>query len=119
VEPTYDGKFRAVSAEGSAVTLRSETNPHNGDLEFWEKAIQARLVGIRGYRQISRQEVVNHDTPGVEIVYDYQRPEAAFNYMLTVFVKSGRVYIIEAAGTKERMAEDLPGIREAIATWPL
>ena len=119
VEPSYHSNFRAVSAEGCALTLRTEDNPKNGDLGFWEKAIQSRLVGVGGYQQVSRQEVMNDKTPGVEILYDYLRPDAAFNYMLTVFVKGGRVYVIEAAGTRERMAQDLPNIREAIQTWPL
>ncbi|HOL24823.1 MAG TPA: hypothetical protein PK235_00905 [Phycisphaerae bacterium] len=120
VEPTYDVQFRAVSAEGSALTYRIEENPENGNLAFWEKAATNRLVEVRGYQLTDRQEVRNeHGTPGVEMTFDYSQIGIDYVYLLTMFVRGDRVHVFEAAGPRETFTPDLPAIRKAIAEWPL
>lgn len=118
VEPGWERTFRAVSAEGAAFTLRTETNPKNGDLVFWEKAISSRLVEIRGYQLAGRREVKHKTgTPGIEMTYDYKRDGVDYAYLLTVFVRGDKVYVFEGAGTKAQMATDMPKIQQSIQAW--
>lgn len=120
VDPTWDTRVRAVSAEGAAITLRAETNPENGDLAFWEKAIMARLVEFRGYKLAERKEIKHGDqTPGVELTFDYQRDGIDYAYVITVLVKGRTVYCIEVAGDKKQIAPQLTAIADAVRKWPL
>ena len=118
VEPSRGWRFRAVSAEGAAFTLRTEENPENGDLAFWEKAIKNKLVKVRGYKLADRRETTLKDqTPGVELVFDYSRDGSDYTYSVALFVKGRRVHVFEAAGAKDQMTTDLPEIRSAISQW--
>jgi hypothetical protein len=120
VDPGWETQFRAVSADGAAITHRSEANPENGDLAFWEKAVQMRLVEYRGYKVAQRREITHGDgTPGVELTFDYERDGTSYTYLLRILVKGRRVHCIEAAGEKNALANQLPAIEKAIAGWPL
>lgn len=120
VDPTWDTRVRAVSAEGAAITLRAETNPENGDLAFWEKSILARLVEFRGYKLADRKEIEHGDeTPGVQMSFDYHRDGIDYTYVITVLVKGRTVYCIEVAGEKKQIAPQLTAISDAVRKWPL
>jgi len=120
VEPPFGVEFRAVSADGSALTLRSEKNPENGDLAFWEKAVKARLVDVRGYRLTTRSEAtLGRGTRVVEMAFDYNRDGIDYLYLLTMCIRGDRVHIFEAAGEKGKIAPDLPVIKQAIHDWPM
>ncbi len=120
VEPTSDTSVRAVSADGAAITLRTETNPENGDLAFWEKSILARLVDFRGYKLVERKEIQHgNGTPGVQMTFDYQRDGIDYTYVITVLVKGRTVYCIEVAGDKKQIAPQLSAIADAVRKWPL
>ncbi|HPD28530.1 MAG TPA: hypothetical protein PLL20_00935 [Phycisphaerae bacterium] len=120
VDPIWDTRVRAVSAEGAAITLRVETNPENGDLAFWEKAIMTRLVEFRGYRLADRREIKHGDeTPGVQMTFDYQRDGIDYTYVVNVMVKGRKVYCIEIAGEKTDIAPQLTAISDAVRKWPL
>ena len=120
VDPPWGFDFRAVSADGSALTSRIEENPENGDLAFWEKAITSRLVDVRGYQLAERTEVtLAQKTPGIEMTFDYTRDGIDYLYLLNLCVKGDRVRVFEAAGEKEKIVPELSAIREAIREWPL
>ena len=119
VDPTWDTRVRAVSAEGATITLRAETNPENGDLAFWEKAIMARLVEFRGYKLAERKEIKHGETPGVQLTFDYHRDGIDYAYVITVVVKGRKVYCIEVAGDKKQIAPQLAAIADAVRKWPL
>lgn len=120
VDPPYDVRFRAVSADGSALTYRTEPNPENGDLVFWEKAVTNRLVEVRGYQLTDRQDVTNQSgASGVEMTFDYTQTGLDYVYLVALFVRGDRVHVFEAAGRRDTFTTDLPEIRKAIADWPL
>lgn len=120
VEPGWDVRFRAVSAEGSAITLRSESNPENGDLPFWEKAIKNQLVDIRGYALVDRRDINRSgQTTGVEMTFDYNKDGIDYTYLVMLLVKSRQVHCIEVAGVKDQIAPELPAIKDAVGKWPL
>ncbi len=120
VDPPWDARFKAVSAEGSALTYRVESNPENGNLAFWEKATTNRLVEIGGYRRTDRQEIRNQNgAAGVQMTFDYAQVGVDYIYVLALYVRGDRVHVIEAAGPKDKFSADLPEIRKAITDWPL
>lgn len=119
VDPEYPYRFRAVNAEGAAFTLRSEENPENGDLAFWERAVRRNLVDIKGYKLAEARDVtLSNGADARELTFDYERAGKQYTYLLTLLVKGRRVHVFEAAGEKEPLSADLPEIRKAIAAWP-
>lgn len=115
----HEYRFRAVSADGSAMGLRIEENPENGDLTFWDKAIQRQMVEIKGYRLAARREIKSRSgRDGVEFMFEYRRDGADFTYLVSLFVQGREIRIFEAAGVRDKLATDLPEIRKSIQTWP-
>jgi len=119
VEPGYEYRFRAVSADGSAIALRTEENPENGDQAFWEKAVKSRLVDVRGYKLADRKEASCRAIKGVEMTFDYERKGVPYCYVVMLFVDGRRVHSIEIAGLKQKIEPELPAIKEAIGKWSL
>jgi hypothetical protein len=120
VDPPWDAQFKAVSAEGSALVYRTEENPENGNLAFWEKAVTNRLVDVGGYQRTDRQEIRNQNgVPGVELTFNRAQVGADYVYVLALYVRGNRVHVLEAAGPKDKFTADLPEIRKAILDWPL
>jgi hypothetical protein len=120
VDPPWDARFKAVSAEGSALIYRTEENPENGNLAFWEKAVTNRLVDVGGYQRTDRQEIRNKSgVPGVELTFEHAQVGVDYLYVLALYVRGGRVHVLEAAGPKDKFTPDLPDIRKAIIDWPL
>ena len=118
VDPSYGYAYRAVSAEGSALTMRTEANPENGDLAFWEKVVTARLTDVRGYTLKDRREVTAGNVKGLELSFEYTREGTVYLYTLTVFVSGREVHVFEAAGEREKLTAALPALRQTIADWP-
>ena len=118
VDAQRDYKLRGVSAEGSVFALRVENNPDNGELAFWDKALQRQLVELRGYELVQRSDVTSdRGRAGVELLLGYERDGVAYTYLTTFFVKGKQLYVFESAGVKDQVADDLPEIRKTIAGW--
>lgn len=116
----YNAKYRAVSADGSALMLSTESNPDNGDLAYWEKAIQTRLTEIGGYKLDNRREIANdHGLKGTEMTFSINQDGIDYVYMVSLFIRGRTIYIFEAAGRKDTFAPDIPEIQKSIAAWPL
>jgi hypothetical protein len=120
VDPPFDARFKAVSAEGSALIYRTEENPENGNLTFWEKAVTNRLVDVGGYQRTDRQDIHNKNgTPGVELTFTHAQVGVDYLYVLALYVRGNRVHVLEAAGPKDKFAADQPAIHKAFLEWPL
>jgi len=120
VDPPYDVKFRAVSAEGSAFMLRTEINPENGDLTFWDKIVKNKMTEIRGYKLTDHQEIKHKSgLGGIEMKFDYNLDGLDYLYLITLFVKNKQVYVFESAGEKDKITADMPAIKKAVTTWPM
>lgn len=120
VDSPYDVTFRAISAEGSAFSLRTEANPENGDLAFWDKVIQNRMTQILGYKIANHQDIKHKSgLAGIEMTFEYNRDGINYLYMITLFVKNRNVHVFESAGEKDKITDELPEIRKAVDTWPL
>ena len=82
---------RAVSADGSAVTLRTQENPENGDLAFWEQAVRGRLTDVRGYKLAARKETSFGRLKGVEMSFDYEKTGVNYAYVVLLCVDGRKV----------------------------
>jgi hypothetical protein len=119
VEAGPEYRFRAMSADASAITLRTEGNPENGDLAFWEKAARTRLTDVRGYRLADRKETSCGRLKGVQMSFDYEKAGVGYAYVVLLFVDGRKVHCIEIAGVKDKIAPQLVAIREAVGKWSL
>ncbi len=115
VDPPQSYTYRAVSADGAVLSVRTEENPRDGTLEFWSRAIGNELIDARGYKLDARRDVKSlGGTPGVEMLMKSQLQGVDYLYLLTVFVKSERVIVFEAAGPVSTLESDVDAIREAV-----
>jgi hypothetical protein len=115
VDPPPAYAYRAVSADGAVLSVRTVDNPREGTLEFWGKAITNELVASRGYKLEARQDVTSdRGRPGLEMTMRTQIEGIEYVYLLTVFVKSNQVMVFEATGPVKSIEPDLDAIRRAI-----
>lgn len=116
----YNARCRAVSADGSALMWSTESNPENGDLAYWEKAIQTRLIEVGGYTLDGRRDIANdRGLEGLEMVFTIHRDGMDYTYMVSLFIRGRTLHLFEAAGWKDRFMPDIPEIQKSIAAWPL
>jgi hypothetical protein len=92
----YD--YRATTAQGVVLAVRSEPNRPKGNLAFWTDAIDLKLRAM-GYEAVEAKDVkTKSGATGKQLRYKralYDRPHT---FWLTVFVTPGDVYVIEAGG---------------------
>lgn len=120
VDPPWNYTYRAVSADGAVVSVRTVENPRQGTLDFWAKAVSGELLDARGYKLAARQDVKGaRGLPGIEMLMKTQVEGIDYAYLLTLFVKSDRVIVFEATGPAATLDADLPAIRNAIASSSL
>jgi hypothetical protein len=106
---------RGVSADGVVVALRSENNPKNGTLEFWQRAIKNELVVSKGYKLEKEEAVTDRaGTAGTLLLCTAQRSGTDFTYLLAVYVTSEAVLIAEAGGKTEAVTPRLEDLKTAI-----
>jgi hypothetical protein len=99
---SYD--YRAATAHGVVIAARSERNKPRADVDFWSRAVDVRLRRD-GYAKTSEAPVAtDRGLPGVEMRYTREEEGRAYDYVVALFVKERRVYLVEAAGDKEDFA---------------
>ncbi len=109
----YD--MRAVSADGVALSVRTEDNPQDGTLEFWSQAVSAELEGRQGYTLVDNSEVGPAGNPdGVMMEFDVVKRGNNMKYLVAVFVQTGQVVVAEAAGPAEAVTPTDADIRKAL-----
>jgi hypothetical protein len=119
LDPVLGYDYRAVSADGAVISVRTVDNPRDATLEFWNKAISNELVEARGYKLNAKQDVKSErGTAGTEMTLRTQVEGIDYVYLLTVFVKSRQVIVFEAAGPASTIEPDLPAIRNAVRASP-
>jgi hypothetical protein len=108
----YD--YRAATPQGVVVAARSEKNEPRADLTFWLHAVSARLARD-GYTKVSEAEVATErGLKGVELAYARDQDGRQYDYVVAVFVREARVYVVEAAGDKEDFDPARPDVERAI-----
>ena len=109
----YD--VRAVSADGVAVGLRSQSNPKNGSVEFWAEAIQNELTASKGYKLEKEEPLTSASgASGKLLVFSAQQSGADFTYMLAVFVRGDAILIAEAGGKADAVKPKMDALKAAL-----
>jgi len=120
LDPVMGYDYRAVSADGAVISVRTVENPRDATLAFWNKAITNELVEARSYKLDAKQDVrSDRGTPGTAMLLRTQVEGIEYLYLLTVFVKSQHVIVFEATGPAPTIETDLPAIRRAVLASPL
>jgi hypothetical protein len=100
--PAYD--WRAVVPDGVAVAVRKVDVDDKTDLAFWESAVLLRTRELEGYAKLSAVDVKSADgTPGREITFGHDEANKPFLYRVRIFVRSGKLVVAEAGGSRENM----------------
>jgi hypothetical protein len=111
-----DFDFRATSARGVVVGVRSEPNDMRANVDFWTDAIDLRLRR-EGYAAQSAKSVTTpQGLAGKQIRYLREEDRRPYCYWLTVFVTQEKVYVVEAAGDKEAFDPAVPEVEQSIAS---
>jgi hypothetical protein len=92
--------YRATSAAGVVIGVRTEDNNPHGNLEFWTNALDLKLKKS-GYAAISDAPTKVSSKAGLEgrrLRYQTKREGRTHEYWVTVFVTDASVIVVEAAG---------------------
>jgi hypothetical protein len=109
---SYD--YRAATPQGVVIAARSEKNEPRANIDFWSRAVDVRLRQ-GGYAKSSEGAVAtDHGLHGIEMDYTREQEGRAYDYVVALFVKEGRVYVVEAAGDKEDFAPARADVEQAI-----
>ncbi|MDP3277120.1 MAG: hypothetical protein Q8Q09_18150 [Deltaproteobacteria bacterium] len=113
----YD--YRAVSAYGVAMGIRSVRNEQQAPIEFWSEVIDRRLTRSGHYRTAGSLEVRTlRGATGRTLKYtmgDGQNGGAS--YWVTLFVTRDWVHVVEAGGTTEAFTRAQAEVERAIRTF--
>lgn len=111
----YDDRYdyRATSADGLVLAVRSVDNEEGGTLEFWTRAVENQLRTQGGYALLEQVDVKTRaGQTGKQLRFGLDQETTPHLYYLTLFVTEDRVYIHEAGGSKELMTKNA-----AQVTW--
>lgn len=100
LEPGEEYSYRATSASGVVIGVRTEDNDPSGNIEFWTAALDYKLQKD-GYVAMDKSPVkVTSDAGlvGRRMRYEIQRNGRPHEYWVTIFVTPGNVVVVEAAG---------------------
>jgi hypothetical protein len=123
IENTGGYLFKAVSPDGCAFTLSEEQNEGVSSLDNWKKAAKNHLTRAKGYECVSEDKLKSaKGSPGWEMVFSASYHGLDYLYYLAVVRRDSsfwgihKLYIMEAAGEKAYMEEDIPRIKKAART---
>ena len=101
-EPGY--QYRAVSADGVVVGVRSIEHEPKGDKEFWVQAIRNRMRDRGGYALLSNQPVkTKSGLEGTQLKFGHDEKGQSMLYTITLFVTPDYLFLVEFGGTEEEM----------------
>lgn len=92
--------YRATSAEGVVIGVRTESNDPHGNLSFWTSAIDHKLRKA-GYAALHEEPVSFESAGGLvgkRLRYKSVQAGRPHEYWVTVFVTDSKVILVEAAG---------------------
>ena len=113
------GAFKAITADGVRVKVRSLPNEPYGDLKLWSGTVELHLKE-QGYRLQKKEAVTSAGGPGQSLTALYGFRNRDYVYMVNVFVKGtglfSRVILVEAAGPYEEFQKHEGAIRKSLET---
>lgn len=98
----YD--YRATTADGVVVSVRVVRHRPQGEVSFWERAIENQLRNRGGYALLEKRDVTTEDgVKGRQLRFGHDEGGHPHLYYVTIFPTQRKLFIVEAGGTKERM----------------
>jgi hypothetical protein len=103
--------WRAMSAEGVVLGLRSFVRDPEGEAAFWTKVVRRELESGRGYAFESEEAIAG----GRALLF--AGPDAS--YWIALFLTARGLWTFEAGGPRADLAAHLPAIRMYLANLKL
>jgi hypothetical protein len=104
-EDRYDQdthEYRASTADGVVLGVRAYDNDPEVDLTLVGRALENRLRLGQGYALLEKKEVSARDgTKGIQLRFGHDEGSGPHLYLVTVFITSDRVFVLEAGGKRE------------------
>ncbi len=103
--------FRATTPEGVVVAVRVVPDEDRGDLSFWTKALTLQMRDVSGYALLESVDVVSADgTKGRLLKFGHDEDKKPYAYWLGIYPAQGRLFLVEAGGTKDAFDRALPNV---------
>lgn len=113
-----DYAYRATTADGVVVGVRTIDASGGGDLGFWEQAVTLEVRDASGYALLAKKDVRSEDgTPGREIDFGRDQNGKPYSYRVALFTAQGRLYLFEAGGARDAVSRLEPQIDYQLATF--
>ncbi len=98
----YD--YRATTADGVVLAVRSIEHEPKGELGFWVTAVERQVREQKGYALLETRDVKNaQGLAGKQLRFGHDEGKQPHLYYVTLFVTDARLYLLEAGGKKELM----------------
>lgn len=110
--------YRATNAKGVVLATRTEPNDVKANTEFWADTLDAKLRD-KGYRPDGtehRNVKTSKGLSGTQLRYLTSKDGREHRYWVTVFATNKKVFVVEAAGDKDRFDKSLPAVEGAITS---
>ncbi len=112
---TSDYEYRATTADGVVVAIRTIKHRPRGELAFWERAIENQLRDRGGYALLEKRDVATHDgVVGRQLRFGHDEEREPHLYYVTIIPTRRRLFVIEAGGTREQLEASAPAIEAAV-----
>ena len=112
----YD--YRATNADGVVLAVRAVANEPEAGLDFWSRVVDERLRR-QGYVGDGPSETL-HDArgiPGTVFRYHATHEGRAHRYVVAVFVRGNKVFVVEAGGDREVFDPASPAVERALRSF--
>lgn len=108
--PAYD--YRATSPEGVVFSVRHVDYPEEkGDLAFWTRAVTLQMRDVSGYALLDTKGATARDgTKGTELKFGHDEDGKPYVYLVTIYMRGDRLFIVEAGGTRAQMDRFAPSV---------
>ncbi len=97
-------EYRAATADGVVLGIRTLENDPEGELSFWSKVLENRMRESGGYALLEKRSVKNRGgLEGTQFRFGHDEDGEPFLYWVTLFVDEKKLFLLEAGGPKAEM----------------
>lgn len=113
----YSYDYRATTPEGVVMAIRVIEDENRGDIAFWTTALTLQLRDVSGYALLSTSDITSRDgTKGKLLKMGHDEDGKPYTYWVGIFLAQGRLFIVEAGGTKEAFDRSVASIEWMMRT---
>ena len=113
-----DDEYRAMTADGVVLGIRSFENDPKGEPAFWARALERRMRQMGGYALIEKRTVKSRGgLEGISFRLGHDEGKVPHLYYVTIFVSEKRIYLLEAGGARSEMERMAPQIEWSIRNF--